>query len=439
MTPLTRRDFMKSAAASAAILALADLDFAAADDGPPNIVFILADDLGYGDLGCYGSKTILTPNLDRLAADGVRFECFYSGAPVCTPSRVALLTGRHPVRVGLDRVLGAKATSGLPESEVTLAQVLRKAGYATACVGKWHLGHESKFLPTRRGFDRYFGIPYSNDMKPLVLLRGEEKIEEPADLSALTKRYTDEALAFIRDNKTRPFFLYFAHTFPHIPLAASAAFRGKSKAGLYGDAVEEIDWSVGEVRKELARLGLDAKTLVVFASDNGPWLAKGKDAGSAGALRGGKATTFEGGVRVPCIVSWPGRTRPGAVVKGPAVLTDWFTTILAIAGARPPGDRVIDAQDIRGLLTGEGKRADAPFVFSMAGEIQAIRSGPWKLKLPYKGAGAWTGKEGQMPHDLLLFDLELDPNETRDVAVENPDVVERLQAQLAAFRAGLKG
>ena len=441
MVALTRREFLTTTAASAAAMALSRLGFAAPSEpanGRPNIVFIMADDLGYGDLRCYGSKTIRTPNIDRLASDGVRLTGFYSASPLCTPSRVALLTGRHPLRVGLDRVIGPRDTGiGLPASEITVAELLREAGYATACIGKWHLGHEPRFLPTRRGFDLFYGIPYSNDMTPCVLMKGEATVEDPADQATLTQRYTHEAVNFIRSNAGRPFFLYLAHTFPHVPLAASAGFRGKSRAGLYGDTVEEIDWSTGEILKELVRLGLKKQTLVVFTSDNGPWLVKGKDAGTTGGLKGGKATAFEGGVRVPCIASWPGKIRPGGKTDDPAVLTDWFTTVLEIAGAKPPADRVIDSQDIRGPLYGTGRRAHAPLVFSMNGKIQAIRSGPWKLKVPYEGGAAWMGKDGQAPHGLLLFNLAHDPGERKNVASANPAVVAQLQEQLDAFQAGL--
>ncbi|MGB9625015.1 MAG: sulfatase family protein, partial [Phycisphaerae bacterium] len=269
---------------------------AQAAERPPNLVILFADDLGYGDLCCYGHPSIRTPNLDRMASEGLRFTDFYSAAPVCTPSRAALLTGRLPIRSGMvgttRHVLFPDSKGGLPASEITIAEALKTKGYATACVGKWHLGHLPQYLPTRNGFDSYYGIPYSNDMKPSPILRNEEVIEEPAVQETLTPRYTDEAIKFIRREKDKPFFLYLAYNFPHVPLHVSDRFKDKSLRGLYGDVVEEIDWSVGEVLRTLRELGLAEKTLVVFSSDNGPWLIKNQHGGSAGLLRDGKGSTW---------------------------------------------------------------------------------------------------------------------------------------------------
>jgi arylsulfatase A len=275
----------------------------------PNVIFIYADDLGYGDLRCYGSR-ILTPNLDRMASEGIRFQQFCSASSVCTPSRAALLTGRYPHRVGLEGLLFPEDKKGIPANETTIGQMLQRAGYRTACVGKWHLGAYPEFLPTNRGFDEYFGIPYSNDMNPRLLMRNTQILEQNCKLDTLTQRYTDEAVGFINRAKDRPFFLYFPHTFPHIPLAASQRFRKKSKVGLYGDAVMELDWSVGEVLKALAENGIDENTIVMFSSDNGPWYQ-----GSAGPLRGRKGDTWEGGMRVPFIARWKNRIPGGRVTS----------------------------------------------------------------------------------------------------------------------------
>ncbi len=274
---------------------------AAAPAKPPNIVFILCDDLGYGDLGCYGSK-IPTPNLDRMAASGIRFTNFSSADPVCSPSRAALLTGRYPTRVGVPHVFFPQDKGGMNLDEVTLANVLKNGGYRTICIGKWHLGRPVEYLPTSRGFDEYFGIPYSNDMNPRVLMHNTEVIEQEVDLSTLTPRYTERAIQFIRENRGSPMFLFLPQTYPHIPLGASERFRGKSPEGLYGDVVQEIDWSVGEIRRVLNEDGLDRNTLVIFTSDNGPWYQ-----GSPGKLRGRKNTTYEGGVREPFLAAWPSR------------------------------------------------------------------------------------------------------------------------------------
>ncbi|MCH8963141.1 MAG: LLM class flavin-dependent oxidoreductase, partial [Bacteroidetes bacterium] len=298
----------------------------------PNVVILFADDLGYGDLGVYGHPTIRTPNLDRMAAEGMKFTQFYVGASVCTPSRAALLTGRLPIRSGMVndrfRVIFPPSEGGLPADEITLAEALKTAGYTTACFGKWHLGHQPEHLPPNQGFDHYFGVPYSNDMSaviyphleergytPLPLVRGTETIEEEPDQRLLTRRYTEEAIQFIRDNKDRPFFLYLPHTFPHVPLFASDAFEGKSPRGLYGDVVEELDWSTGQILATLRDLGLAENTFVFFTSDNGPWLTEKLEGGSAGLLKDGKGTTWEGGMRVPCVMRWPKRIKAGQTCR----------------------------------------------------------------------------------------------------------------------------
>ena len=341
----------------AALLTSSDCKVACA--AQPNVVIIYADDLGYGDLGCYGSPVIRTPNLDRMAAEGLRFTDFYSGAEVCTPSRTALMTGRYPLRSGMAadrRVLFPNSKGGLPASEITLAESLKTVGYATAHVGKWHLGIHPGSRPQDQGFDDSFGLPYSNDMDArsglpkgatgsatppedgwnVPLIHNGKVIEQPADQTTLTKRYTEHAVQFIRQNKARPFFLYFAHTFPHVPLFASKEFKGKSRAGIYGDAVEELDWSVGQVLDTLRSEGLAENTVVVFSSDNGPWLIMSKQGGSAGPLRDGKGSTWEGGMRVPGIAWMPSRIKPAVTTQMASVL-DLYPTVLHLSGAKATG------------------------------------------------------------------------------------------------------
>jgi arylsulfatase A len=420
----------------------------AAEQRKPNIVIIMADDLGYGDLGCYGHPTIRTPNLDRMAADGIRFTSFYCGAPVCTPSRAALLTGRLPVRSGMasehHRVLFPYSIGGLPAEELTLAQILKTNGYATACLGKWHLGHQTQFLPRRKGFDYYFGLPYSNDMdeipdapsgasgsmEPKIewwnvpLIRNEEIIERPANQYTLTKRYTEEALKFISTNKDHPFLLYFAHTFPHVPLFASEKFQKKSGRGLYGDVVEELDWSVGEVLRALREQGLAENTFVFFTSDNGPWLSQKLAGGSAGPLREGKGSTWEGGMRVPGIALWPGRIKAGQVCGAISCNMDLFTTSLKLAGIDIPKDRMIDGKDLSPVLFGTGKPERDYFYYHRDTELFAVRKGPWKIHLLTQSG---YGPDAAEKHDPpLLYNLETDPGEKFNVANQHPDVVAQL-------------
>jgi arylsulfatase A len=411
----------------------------------PSIVILLADDLGYGDLGCFGHPTIRTPNLDRMAADGVKFTQYYAWC-YCTPSRAALLLGRLPVRSGLNRVLGASSTGGLPDGETTLAEALKARGYATMCIGKWHLGHHPRFLPTRHGFDHYLGIPYSNDMDrakedepPIPLMRDETIIEQPAVQDTLTRRYTEAALKFIRDHadgarKGQPFFLYLPYTFPHVPLHASPAFRGKSLRGLYGDVVEELDDSVGQILQVLRQEQLAGSTLVVFTSDNGPWLSQKLNAGSAGLFREGKGTTWEGGVRVPCLAWWPGTIAPGRVVQDLASELDLFATCIELAGGRLPANRPYDSQSLVPLFRGTGSGSRYEVFYYYDDQVTAVRQGPWKLhQKTIEAASGQTKSQIQSPP--LLFNLAVDPSERFNVALEHPEVVKRLVKVIEAHRA----
>lgn len=408
----------------------------------PNVVILFADDLGYGDLGSYGHPTIRTPELDRMAAEGMRFTQFYSTASVCTPSRAALLTGRLPIRNGMcsdqRRVLFPNSAEGLPESEITIAAALKTKGYATACIGKWHLGHLPEYLPMRHGFDSYFGIPYSNDMKPTVLMRGEEVIENPADQATLTRRYTEEALKFIRANRDRPFFLYLPHTFPHTPLFASERFTGRSLRGLYGDVVEELDWSTGEILRTLRELDLAERTLVFFTSDNGPWLIRNQAGGSAGLLREGKGSTWEGGMRVPCIAWWPGTVPAGVVTPALSSTMDLFSTSLALAGVEAPADRTIDGVDLGPVLRGEGANPRETMYFYRGETLMAIRKGPWKAHFITQGAYGPAARQRETHDPPLLFHLEHDPSEKYNVADAHPDVIADLRAEVERHEAGLE-
>ena len=428
MGTVNRRTFLVRAAQAAGGIGAAGLlgGVSAAERRRPNIVIIFADDLGYGDLGCFGHPTIRTPNLDRMAAEGCKLTQFYSAAPVCTPSRAALLTGRYPIRNGMCSskrgVLFPDSAGGIQDSEVLIPEALKAQGYATACIGKWHLGHLPQYLPTRHGFDRYFGIPYSNDMKPSPLLDGEETIEEPADQTTLTRRYTERALAFIRENRRRPFFLYFPHTFPHVPLFASERFRDTSLRGLYGDVVEELDWSVGRILEGLRQEGLARNTLVFFTSDNGPWLTQKLNGGSAGLLRGGKGSTWEGGMREPCVAYWPGTIPAGRVSADLGATLDLLPTCLGLAGAPLPTDRVLDGYDLMPALTGQGQPQRDRMFFYQGAQLWAVRRGPWKAHLTSQDP---AGKP--QPNDPpLLFNLETDPSERQDVAEQHADVVAEL-------------
>ncbi|MCY2954628.1 MAG: sulfatase [Planctomycetota bacterium] len=398
---------------------------------PPNFIIIFCDDLGYGDLACYGNTQIKTANLDKMASEGLKFTNFYACAALCTPSRVGLMTGRYQIRSGLTRVLFPKDTAGFPDSEISLASALKPLGYSTAIVGKWHLGCRPEHLPTRHGFDYYFGIPYSNDMTPTPLMRNEEVIEEPAHQPSLTTRYTEEATNFIKQNRNKPFFLYLAHNMPHVPLAVSDKLKGKSAGGLYGDVIEEIDWSVGQILATLKKYDLDEKTLVIFTSDNGPWLEKKKGAGSAGPLRNGKGTPFEGGIREPAIARWPGKIAPGRVTNHPAITVDLFPTFIKLGGGSAPTDRRIDGRDITPIFLNTGARPDENFFFYIDKTLRAHRSGPWKVILPAQAATRPTDPQP------LLFNLDEDPSEKTNVAAKYPEIMQRLQQQIAVFQKSL--
>jgi arylsulfatase A-like enzyme len=429
---------------------------AAPADRPPNIVLVFADDLAYADVGCFGARGYTTPYIDRLAREGIKFTDFYVAQAVCSASRTALLTGCYPNRLGILGALGPDAKIGISDDERTIAQVLKPRGYATAVFGKWHLGHHPRFLPTRHGFDEYFGLPYSNDMWPkhptnrsfpdLPLIDGEKVVETNPDQRMLTTWYTERAVRFIRANKERPFFLYVPHSMSHVPLHVSGKFAGKTERGLFGDVVAEIDWSVGQILAALKDEGLDDRTLVIFTADNGPWLSYGDHAGSAGPLREGKGTAFEGGVREPFVARWPGHIPAGAVCHQPAMTIDLLPTFARLAGAQPPTDRIIDGRDISRLLLGEpGARSPHEALYFYWGrDLQAVRSGRWKLHLPHPyqsletpGGGGKPGKYVTRTIETSLFDLGSDPGETTNVAASHPDVVQQLQQLAESARADL--
>lgn len=438
---------MRLPAVLLATVVFAAFDAAAhAADPPPNFVIIFADDLGYGDLSCYGHPTIRTPNLDRMAAEGMRFTQFYCAAPVCTPSRAALLTGRLPIRSGMcsnaRNVLYPNSSGGLPAEEITLAKALKAKDYATACIGKWHLGHLPQYLPMRHGFDYYFGLPYSNDMfdkntRGVALMRGEEVIENPAVQETLTRRYTEEAIRFIRENRSRPFFLYLPHTFPHVPLHASDDFKGKSPRGIFGDTVEEVDWSTGQVLDALRQAGLAERTFVFFTSDNGPWLTRKLNGGSAGLLRNGKGTTWEGGMRVPAIAWWPGRIQPGpngrpAISLEMGSTLDLLPTCLTLAGIAPPADRPLDGYDISPVLLGRGASPRNEMIFYNGVDVFAYRKGAYKIHL----STSRYAQRDVVRHDPpLLFNLLEDPSEKHDIAADHPDIVADLLADVSAHKS----
>lgn len=463
-----------------ALLLLAVAGRAAAGPGP-NVIVILTDDLGYGDLGCYGSTTIATPAIDRMAREGVRFTDAYAAAPFCSPARAALLTGRLPARCGLPYVLFPTEHHGLPAAETTIAELLRGQGYATACIGKWHLGWDQPFRPLAQGFDRFHGLPHTNDVRewqvgepftqltmftPLSRVEGERVVEAPVDQAELTRHYTEQAVAFIRANRERPFFLYLPHTMPHVPQYASARFAGKSKGGLYGDCVEEIDWSTGVILETLRELRLDGRTLVIFTSDNGAPARGGANAakkapakqnfpgrqlaGSNGPLRAGKGTNFEGGVRVPLIAWWPGQVAPrtaGDVVSH----LDFLPTFAALTGAATPAGVTLDGRDISPALLGGSALAVRPHYYYFGYQAQAVREGRWKLFFPVstrpspRPVSLWWQHQPALfetQHRLLeapeLYDLETDPGEKHNVAAEHPAIVARLTKAAGEFDAALQ-
>lgn len=414
----------------------------------PNFIIVFADDMGYGDLSCYGHPTIRTPHLDKMASEGMRFTQFYVSTNVCSPSRASLLTGRLPIRNGIyPQVFRTNSASGLPLNELTIAELLKKKDYSTAIIGKWHLGSQPEFLPTKQGFDYYFGIPYSNDMglagtfandttiakykaknPKLPLYRNNEVIEYEPDQTQLTKRYTDEALKFIRQNKEKPFFLYYPNNFPHAPVYASNDFLGKSKRGIYGDAVEELDWSVGKILDELKTLNIDENTFVVFTSDNGPWLLLQQYGGSAGLLFEGKGSTYEGGMRVPMIARWPGKIPANVVNEALASSLDMLPTILAMAGIDMPNDRDFDGMNISDLLYGKAKKIrDVIYYYHNDGKLRAVRKGAWKAEFETQPSYAFGEKP--VVHDPpLLYNIENDPSEKYDLAARNPEIIKELRA-----------
>lgn len=413
----------------------------------PNIVVILFDDLGYGDLGSYGSEAVRTPNLDRLAAEGIRFDSGYASSPYCSASRAGLLTGRYPVRAGLDHVLQAPGTwqdlllkvgwlnRWLPAEEIVLAEVLSAAGYRTAIYGKWHLGHRSPSLPGDRGFDDWWGLVHSNDQgEPPIWANGEIVEPHPVDQSTLTRRYTERAVDFVRQTADRPFFLYLPHTFPHIPLHVADDRAGESPAGLYGDVVEELDWSVGRVVAEIERWGLAERTLVLVSSDNGPWFQ-----GSPGSLRGRKLDIFEGGTRVPLIAWSPDLVEGGRVVEGPVSLLDLFPTVLELAGLPAPSDRRIDGESLVSVLAGSAV-PERPLFFHQLGGARAVRQGRFKYHdrhaVPFGNPMHWRWSPNRY-RGPWLFDLGLDSDESYDATLRHPHEAARLAALLAAWREEL--
>lgn len=443
------------------------------DDRPsPNVVLIFCDDLGYSDIGCFGAEGYGTPNIDRLAAEGRRFTNFHVSQAVCSASRAALLTGCYSNRIGIHGALGPGSRIGLAAGERTMAEVFRDRGYATAIFGKWHLGHHAEFLPLRHGFDEFFGLPYSNDMWPfhpeyvdlppdaagrkrgfpdLPLIEGERIVNPavmPEDQEQLTAWYTERAVDFIDRHHDRPFFLYVPHSMPHVPLFVSDRFRGKTERGLFGDVIAEIDWSVGEILQAVKNNGLEERTLVIFTSDNGPWLSYGDHAGLAAPLREGKGTSWEGGVRVPCVMRWPGRIPAGTECAEPIMTIDLLPTLSAIIGGKL-AVHAIDGMDVWPVLAGDdGAKSpqEAYYIYYADNELQAVISGDWKLVFPHRyrtmagrpgGTGGSPAAYSQAESRLELYNIVHDVGESRDVADGNPDVVMRLEALAEKARAEL--
>jgi len=459
------------------VLALLSTTAAFAAERSPNVILIVADDMGYSDVGCYGATDIRTPNLDQMAKDGTKFTSFCVAQPVCTASRAALLSGCYPNRIGLGGALNHTSTIGIHPDETLLSELFKRKEYATACYGKWHLGTRPVFFPTRNGFDEWVGLPYSNDngplhptvrgIPPLPLYTNDRVTALDPDQSQFTKLFTEKAVAFIQKNKAKPFFLYVPHVMPHVPVFASRAFKGKSGRGLYGDAVEELDWSVGEILKAVKDNDLDNNTLVLFISDNGPFLSYGNHAGSSVPLREGKLTTFEGGVRVPCIARWPGKVTAGRVCNELFTGLDLLPTMAKLIGSELPKSK-IDGIDLLPLLLGQpsatGRKS---FAYYSGSELQAVRSGRWKLHFPhdYLEVDGSPGKNGKPANfekmkpnaieesgirgiasrhgyrvrklELSLFDLTADISESKNVADKHPDVVKELSALAEGFRRDL--
>jgi arylsulfatase len=408
---------------------------------PPNIVLILTDDQGYSDVGCFGSEGFKTPHLDRMAAEGTRFTSFYVAQPVCTASRAALMSGCYSNRISLFGALNHQSNVGIAESELLLPEICKAQGYATAIFGKWHLGHREPFLPLKNGFDEFLGLPYSNDNGPLhpivrdipslPLIDGDKVGELDPDQSQFTRRFTERAVAFIERNKDRPFFLYVPHVMPHVPIFPSKEFQGRTEQGKYGDVIEELDASVGEILATIKRLSLDEKTLVIFATDNGPFLSYGNHAGSARPLREGKLTTFEGGVRVPCIMRWPGKVPAGRTSNELASTIDLLPTIARLTGGKL-SENPIDGLDIWPLISGEGRSPRDTFYFYAGDELQAVRSGPWKLHLPheYLTPALPPGKEGKPANFSNLKPASMQQSGLRGIASRHGYLVRKIELSL---------
>jgi arylsulfatase len=409
----------------------------------PNIIVIFADDMGYGDLGINGHPTIRTPNLDQMAMEGMRWTNFYAVSPACTASRYGLLTGRYPGRSGFGWVLNPDSPRGIHPKEFTLAEGLKAQGYATAIYGKWHLGTtKPDFLPLQNGFDDYVGLPYSNDMIPprwsdIALMSGNDTLQLNPDQTKLTKLYSKQAIDFIGKNSEKPFFIYLPFAMPHVPLYPGSEFQGKSRRGLYGDVIEEIDWAVGEILTYLKANGLAENTLVWFTSDNGPWIIKGDQGGSAGLFRDGKGSTWEGGQREPSIAWWPGTIASGSVEMNLGATKDIYTTALLLAGAKIPTDRIVDGVDLRGNLNsafGQKSSQDTFYYFGFDNTVFAVRQGKWKLHIRTHSQTGETYFDDPLP---LLFDLDTDPSEKYNLAGSQPELVKQLEELIQKFNEEL--
>ncbi len=449
----SRRDFLKSIGLAAASLAIPGCangyqnSRLRTPSNKPNLIIIFTDDQGYQDIGCFGSPNIKTPNLDKMALEGMKFTDFYSAAAICSPSRAALLTGCYPPRVSITKVLFPNDNIGLNPKEITIADILKSRGYSCACIGKWHLGHLAPFLPTNNGFDSYFGIPYSNDMDGVKdknknldrawrekdyspwnvpLMRNELVIERPADQTTLIERYTQEAISFIRQNRNKPFFLYLPHTMPHIPLFVSDKFFIKDSKKAYKVTIEQIDFSVGQILKTLKKTGLDKNTLVVFTSDNGPWLSKKHHGGSALPLRDGKFSTYEGGMREPTIMRWPGKIPANKACREVCGTIDLLPTFAELAGAKAPSDRVIDGKDISSLMFAK-PGAVSPhkaYFYYRGNNLEAVRKGRWKLRRSKK--------------NVELYNIKADISEKKNLADQMPEKVTQLTNIMKEFDSELK-